>query len=185
MLTRHLFLPRPPAAHGGLPRRPERRSLARGLPPALCCAAALALCAALCAEAAADTERVPSLEQQVVERVNAYRREQGLEPLQAEPDIAATALAHSRDMAARGKLSHQGFEGRVEALRDRLALRAAAENVAMNEGYENPAEQTVTGWIESAGHRRNLVGDYGRTGVGAVRDAGGAVWVTQIYVRTR
>ena len=131
-------------------------------------------------------DAVPELEAQVRELVNDVRREQGLKPLTAQPAIADIARAHSRDMAAQGTISHAGFKARFAALREVVpGLRSAAENVAMNAGYADPAEQTVSGWLDSPGHRKNIVGDYASTGVGIVRDADGAVWVTQLYVRAR
>jgi len=33
---------------------------------------------------------------------------------------------------------------------------AAAENIALNAGYDDPAQQTVDSWLKSPGHRRNL-----------------------------
>jgi uncharacterized protein YkwD len=180
MLTRHAGL----LAH----RHPAARKPARNALPAFCIWTALMLIGALGAEpaTAAEPEQVRSLERQVLDLVNEYRDQQGLPRLKSEPAIAEIARGHSRDMAARGAISHQGFEDRFKALQEAVkAFRAAAENVAMNQGHDDPAEQAVSGWQDSDGHRKNIVGDYGSTGVGVVRDADGAVWITQLYVRTR
>ncbi|WP_058557381.1 CAP domain-containing protein [Thiohalocapsa sp. ML1] len=180
MLSRHaeLLMHRHAAAW-----KPARDAL-----PALWIWPALTLIAGLGAlpATAAEPEQVPRIEQQVLGLVNEYRDEQGLPRLISAPAITEIARGHSRDMADRGAISHRGFEGRFKALQEAVkAFRAAAENVAMNQGHADPAEQAVSGWLGSPGHRKNIVGDYGSTGVGIVRDADGAVWITQLYVRTR
>jgi uncharacterized protein YkwD len=47
-----------------------------------------------------------------------------------------------------------------------------AENVASNQGYENPDNTAVKGWIKSPGHQQNMVGEFDLTGIGVVEQGG-------------
>jgi uncharacterized protein YkwD len=92
-----------------------------------------------------------------VGRVNAERQAQGLAALSAEPRLMQAAQGHACDNAARRVMSHQGGDG--SDLRGRLrrvdyGFAAANENVAM--GYRT-AESVVRGWMDSSGHRRNIL----------------------------
>jgi len=53
----------------------------------------------------------PDLEARMLEMVNAERRQEGLKPLLADPDLAEVARAHSRDMFARSYFGHVSPEG--------------------------------------------------------------------------
>ncbi len=61
----------------------------------------------------------------------------------------------------------------------------AAENLAVNKGYANPAVQAVQGWRKSPGHHANLIGNFNLTGVGITRSADGTYYFTQIYLLVR
>jgi uncharacterized protein YkwD len=63
-----------------------------------------------------------------------------------------------------------------------LKYSSAAENVAYNTGYSNPANEAVVGWLKSPGHLRNLQGKYNLTGVGVAANENGDVYLTQIFL---
>ncbi|MGF1513224.1 MAG: CAP domain-containing protein [Elainellaceae cyanobacterium] len=125
-----------------------------------------------------------ALEDSVLAQINQYRQEQGLAPLATNEAIRQQARQHSSAMA-QGEVpfSHEGFEQRVAAIAKSIDYRRSAENVAYNEGYAQPGEQAVQGWLESPGHLSNIRGDYGLTGVGIARD-GQAYYFTQIFILT-
>eukprot|EP00727_Mastigamoeba_balamuthi_P014530 m51a1_g9701 hypothetical protein (109) ;mRNA; r:1385717-1386306 len=100
------------------------------------------------------------------------------------------------DMAeGRVQFGHAGFGDRVR--RFPFASRSSAENVAMNEGFGDAARVAVDGWVDSPGHRRNLlcrcshcgVGVHRRNllcrcshcGVGVHRSSRGAWFLTQLF----
>ena len=119
----------------------------------------------------------------VYQQVNDFRREHGLEPLKLHPAVSAQAREHSAEMARNADgISHRGFEDRMEDIRQKLSFRAAAENVATIRGFDNPAQQVVEGWKKSAGHRKNMLGEYSLTGIGVARSKDGAYFVTQIFL---
>ncbi len=125
-----------------------------------------------------------ALEKSVFEQINRYRVSRGLTKLTINANITKQARIHSQNMA-NGKVpfSHQGFERRVTAIP--IIYNSAAENVAFNQGYSNPASEAVTGWIKSPGHLENIKGKYNLTGIGVAANKQGEVYLTQIFLSAR
>lgn len=89
--------------------------------------------------------------------VNAERQGRGLPPLSAEPRLMQAARNHACDNAGRRVMSHEGADGSDLSQRLRrvdYGFSAANENVAM--GYRS-ADSVVRGWMDSSGHRRNIL----------------------------
>ncbi|HIK29265.1 MAG TPA: CAP domain-containing protein [Oscillatoriaceae cyanobacterium M7585_C2015_266] len=126
------------------------------------------------------------MEEKIYQQVNQYRVSRNLPPLQLDPRISEVCRAHSKAMSE-GKVpfSHQGFEQRMKILSQSIPYRSAAENIAYNLGYSEPATQAVQGWIKSPGHRKNMEGNFNLTGVGVVQNAKGEYYFTQIFIRRR
>ena len=113
-----------------------------------------------------------SFEQQVVELVNLARWDNGrLPPLKHEPLLDASSEAHSQAMAQRHFVAHcdldtrSTFSSRMSAAG--YAWNSAAENIAW--GYSTPAA-VIAGWMGSAGHRANILGNRRELGVGYAGD---------------
>jgi uncharacterized protein YkwD len=118
--------------------------------------------------------------------VNEFRAGHQRAPLSLDPMIGAEAREHSAEIARNpGGIGHRGFDQRVKDTRSQIPHRAAAENVAINFGHEDPAHAAVQGWIESPPHRKNLLGDFSLTRIGIARDARGGYFCTQIFVQPR
>ena len=117
-------------------------------------------------------------------RANDARANKKLPGLSWNENLAALAQDHARKMAAKERLSHDGFQRRFDALRQSVPVSRLTENVAMGKGYANPAATTVQMWIDSPGHRRNL---YDRnvaiTGVGFAISESGKFYYAQLYGR--
>lgn len=140
-------------------------------------AAALLLVAAMLTEpaAAADThvsaEARGALEQALLERINAVRRMRDLAPLDPEPRLHRAARAYAERMADEGFFDHVSPEG--GRLRDRVHaagydFRVTAENLAAGRGV---ADLVVSDWMQSPGHRVNLLrDDVAHLGVGYAYD---------------
>lgn len=129
---------------------------------------------------------ITSIEQAVHTQVNQHRANRGLPPLTLNSRISQQARTHSQNMASGAvPFSHQGFSQRVQTIATVIPLSAGAENVAYNQGYSNPATQAVQGWLRSSRHRRNIEGNYNLTGVGVAKNARGAYYFTQIFIRSR
>lgn len=126
-----------------------------------------------------------ALEQLVHQQVNQYRVERGLVPLVLQESISEQARTHSQEMAATTvPFGHDGFPDRIQAIAKAISLSAAAENVAYNKGYSEPATEAVQGWLNSRGHRQNIEGKYNKTGIGIIKNASGEYYFTQIFVRS-
>lgn len=125
------------------------------------------------------------LEKSVYEQVNKYRASRQLPPLTLNSSIIEQAKIHSQNMA-NGKVpfSHNGFQQRVDAIGKSITYREAAENVAYNLGFSDPARNAVEGWIKSPGHRKNMEGNYNLTGIGIAKNTKGEYYFTQIFIRS-
>ena len=114
-------------------------------------------------------------ELQVVELVNAQRREQGLVELRPSAALADAARLHARDMSQDDYVEHDSFDrshgGLVKTCEwSKRVLwfvpdeHQLAENIAA--GASSPRE-VVDGWMQSPAHRRNVLGAaYTELGVG-------------------
>jgi uncharacterized protein YkwD len=123
-----------------------------------------------------------TLEQTVFRKINQYRQQQGLAALSRNSTITTQARKHSQNMANSRQLSHNGFDSRVEVIGKTIRWQGASENVAYNAGFSNPAAQAVNGWLKSAGHLKNIVGNYNLTGIGVAKNSRGEYYFTQIFV---
>jgi uncharacterized protein YkwD len=119
-----------------------------------------------------------ALATQVLRLTNEQRAANGCRPLTADATLTAVAQAHSADMAARDYFSHDSLSGqspfdRMDAAGYRFT--AAAENIAA--GQPTPAS-VVTAWMNSAGHRANILNcGYREIGIGyATGGSYGTYW---------
>ncbi len=131
--------------------------------------------------AVASTKTISSIEKDVAELVNDYRKKRGLKPLKLVASITNEAEVHSADMSSRRTgFGHAGFDGRFERLQKKIPnVHSAAENVAY--GNITP-EKIVDGWLHSPGHKKNIEGNYNLTGVGITKDKKGVLFYTQIFL---
>lgn len=159
---------------------------------AVLCSGLLALFLAGCPPAGdpPDCEGTPEIiafEQQVFALINEEREEEEAAPLVHDAWLSEVARCHSEDMLARGFFSHTNPDG--EDPFDRLAnagvtYRIAGENVAMLSNYPDPAEGVVEGWMDSAGHRENILREsFTHSGLGVAR-SGETYYFTQVFIGT-
>lgn len=132
---------------------------------------------------------VGSLERAIFDAINEQRRKQNLLPLLWAEDLAVAARAHSTAMARRNFFAHDvprgaAFSARMHPL---MAGRSGiAENLFQSQGYADPVQTAVEGWLQSPGHRRNLLNPaYNETGVGAAVSEDKTLYFTQIFATRR
>jgi len=132
----------------------------------------------------AQSTNTAAIEQSVFNQINQYRASKGLKALTRNSSIDTQARIHSQNMAS-GKVpfGHQGFSERIKATK--ISYSGAAENVAYNKGYSDPATQAVQGWLKSSGHLQNIQGNYNLTGIGVATNSKGEVYFTQIFLKSR
>ena len=118
--------------------------------------------------------------------INTERAKLGLAELVYDENIAAIARSHSDAMASGAvPFSHDGFDGRVAQIQKLYTTITVGENVAYNSGAASPEQQAVGDWMESPGHRANIVGDYNRTGIGIAKSASGRYYFTQLFAKVK
>ena len=119
-----------------------------------------------------------ALETSLLARVNAVRRSRGLRPLTVSGGLTAAAEYHSRQMVQHGFFEHESRNGgsfwkRVQRFYSSRGFRSweVGENLA----YGSPdlgAAATVRMWMNSPGHRENLLSrSWREIGLGALHDA--------------
>ncbi len=124
--------------------------------------------------AAFATPALAGAESQFVSKINASRAAAGKPPLEVYWDLTDDARAQSQRMAAKGEIFHN------PALSSSTGVwLALAENV----GVGADVSSLHSAFMNSAGHRRNILGDYNYIGVGVTTDDSGLMWVTMIFMR--
>jgi uncharacterized protein YkwD len=126
-----------------------------------------------------------SLERRAFDLINAERRASGFAPLAWDEELCRMARQHSGEMARQDFFSHEGPDGdmvdRAHALGIR-GWRALGENIAYNQGFDDPAAFAVERWMGSAKHRANILnGMFTRSGLGIARAADGRIFFTQVF----
>lgn len=110
---------------------------------------------------------------------NASRASAGLPPLAVLPAMAATAEGHNDWMVANGAFQHSDLQSVLTAV---PGSRWAAENI-YKASYHFGAGQAITSWMNSAGHRANVLSSRATHLYVAVHcDAAGNLWSTVQFV---
>ncbi len=124
-------------------------------------------------------EDLQSYADEVVTLVNAERVSAGLQPLEAVPVLNDVATLRSQEITR--SFSHTRPNGKScsTALDDYgVTWRTSGENIAY--GYDSP-ESVMNGWMNSQGHRENILNsNFEYIGVGVV-EYGGLLYWTQTF----
>ncbi len=152
------------------------------------------------------------LEQRVHELINQQRAIHNLPPLSRDPALSEIARDHSEDMAARNYFAHVDPDGETPTDRAADAgyncrkeyasyyTYGIAENLFQNNLYsaatyysnrkteydwssqEEIAQTTVGGWMNSTGHRENiLTPSFDREGIGVAIAPDSRVYITEDF----
>lgn len=150
------------------------------------------------------------LEKRIHALINKERQKHGLSPLQWNDRLTVIARGHSRNMAQRNYFSHNSPEGHDFSYRYRQGgyscavpvrerVYTGAENIFQNNLYdrvvyvdgaanydwnslEKIAESTVEGWMNSPGHRKNILTPHWRSeGLGVAVSPDDKVYITQNF----
>ncbi|MBK3561360.1 CAP domain-containing protein [Streptomyces sp. MBT56] len=118
-----------------------------------------------------------SARSEVLALVNQERAKVGCSPLSTSAPLTSLAQNFSEDMAARGFFDHTDPDG--DTPWDRAAQAGvqglAAENIARGQA---DAQAVMEGWMNSEGHRANILNcDYKTIGIGIHEGSGGPWWV--------
>ncbi|MFF0727191.1 CAP domain-containing protein [Streptomyces sp. NPDC004134] len=132
------------------------------------------------AKPTATADATTAAEAEVLRLVNQERAQAGCRPLTNDPELAKLAGDYSQDMAARGFFDHTDPDGNDpwERAQDYGIADLGGENIAR--GQAN-AQSVMDAWMNSEGHRANILNcDFRTLGVGA-HFADGGPWWTQNF----
>lgn len=128
------------------------------------------------------------METQVRQEINAVREKQGLKPLENQEKLAEVARQYSRKMAKENFFAHVSPDGTTPAKRVSSAgifYWVVGENLFKITNASKPVPYAIKGWMESPGHRENLLRpEYTETGVGVWRE-GNTYYMTQLFMRSQ
>ncbi|MFF7811451.1 CAP domain-containing protein [Streptomyces sp. NPDC007945] len=132
------------------------------------------------APAGSTADRADAAEAEVLRLVNAERAKVGCSAVQPSAGLARLAGAFSADMAARNFFDHTDPDGATPWSRAQAAgiTSLGAENIARG---QVDATAVMVSWMNSDGHRANILNcDFTSLGVG-VHFADGGPWWTQDF----
>jgi uncharacterized protein YkwD len=128
-----------------------------------------------------------AIEKRAFEQTNLVRVQNGLPALRWDADLCRLARAHSENMSELNYFAHTTPDG--QRLRDRaraagiLTFKVLAENIAYNQGYDDPGAFAVERWMASEKHRANILSpEFSAMAIGTYVAADGSVFLTQTFI---
>jgi len=129
------------------------------------------------------------VEQKIFEKVNSERSKAGVPTLSYNKTMEKYARIKSQDMGDRGYFDHKDPQGNLITAKmknDGVSYKAWGENIAYIGGESNAnalADQFMTNWMNSPGHRQNILSK-NFTGIGVgVYKSGDKVYATQEFYK--
>jgi uncharacterized protein YkwD len=148
------------------------------------------------AELAPSAATIAAVSEATLCLLNGERADQGLAPLAANDKLATAASAYAQDLVAGSYFSHTGRDGsdvldrikRTGYVRDDRAWRIG-ENLAWGTGSLATPASIVRAWMNSPGHRENILNaHYREIGIGVMAgnparpDGAGGTYATEFGV---
>ena len=127
------------------------------------------------------------IERRAFDMTNTVRLQKHLAPLTWDPELCRMARHHSENMVRRGFFSHETPDGLH--LKDRahaagiVHFQVLGENIAYNQGFDDPGAFTVGRWMLSPGHRANILSpEFHQSAIGVFVAPDGTVYLTQEFI---
>lgn len=117
-----------------------------------------------------------SQENEFLSKINAERSAVGLNALTMSGSLQTYARDHSADMAASGGIFHS-TDAQLTA-----AAGSGWTRLGENVGRGGTVDALHTAFMNSSGHKANILGDYTTIGIGTVVE-GGDIYVTVVFVK--
>lgn len=113
--------------------------------------------------------------QKIFEDTNSARAANGLKPLVLDEQMTKVAQDWSATQAREGRMYHNpNYSKQIPG-----GWTRAAENVA----YGYAVNSVVNGWMNSPGHKANILGDHTSIGIGVAKDSNGRNYYTQVFAK--
>lgn len=136
-----------------------------------------------------DTNFMSQVETAIFNKVNEERAKAGVPALTYNNTMQKYARIKSQDMGDNNYFSHEDLNGNLITTKmknDGVSYRAWGENIAYIGGVSNAdalAEQFMTNWMNSQGHRANILStNFSSIGVGVYK-IGNKVYATQEFYK--
>ncbi|PEL10796.1 hypothetical protein CN601_12310 [Bacillus sp. AFS017336] len=129
-------------------------------------------------DTSSNTASLSAYESKVVELTNAERTKAGLKPFTVNATLSKTARLKSQDMTDKNYFDHNSptYGSPFDMMKQfGITYSYAAENIA--KGQKTP-EEVVTAWMNSAGHRANILNP-NLTQIGVGYDSRSNAWTQQ------
>jgi hypothetical protein len=105
--------------------------------------------------------------------LNASRQASGLVPLVRDPRLDSVAQTWTSKMVSTQVLGHNP--------NTTSQVPSGWTRVGENVGYAGTDARLHQAWMDSSGHRANILGAYTSVGIGWAKDSKGRVWATQVF----
>ncbi|WP_300262184.1 CAP domain-containing protein [Clostridium sp.] len=132
---------------------------------------------------------VTQIEQMIFNKVNEERAKAGVAPLSYSNTMQKYARIKSEDMGVRKYFSHEDPNGQLITAKMKangISYNYWGENIAYLSGYSgdsNIANQFMTNWMNSSGHRANILSpNFTSIGVGVYK-IGNTYYATQEFMK--
>jgi uncharacterized protein YkwD len=120
-------------------------------------------------------------ELETMKLINNYRKSIGLSTLEKIDYISGQSEGHNNYMIINNVVNHNGFVDRSENIIKTQGAKTVGENIAYN--YNTPAA-AVNAWLNSPGHKENIVGNYTHFGISIRENVGtGKKYYTNIFAK--
>lgn len=115
-------------------------------------------------KAVAQKDALTKFESEIIALTNSHRAQNGLPPLAVDMSLMSTARAHCMWMASANSMQHGSYP--------------VAENIAMG---QNSPTQALGDWMNSSGHRANILSGRSAIGVAAYISSSGQIFWCQQF----
>ena len=140
-------------------------------------------------DATINNKFMAEVEQAIFNKVNEERTKAGVAPLTYNTTMEKYARIKSQDMGDNNYFSHTDLNGNnitAKMKADGVTYKAWGENIAYISGVTDPtalANQFMTNWMNSQGHKENILSTkFSSIGVGVYK-IGNKVYATQEFYR--
>lgn len=114
----------------------------------------------------------------ILQLVNEHRSSIGKQILETNTLAEALAEEHNMFMISQGDIGHENFDHRADRLFDEENAKGIGENVAFK---QVSAQQVMSAWLNSSGHRENIEGNFSHIGISVVKSESGIYYFTQLF----
>lgn len=131
--------------------------------------------------AKSNKDLIKSYEMQIIDLTNSVRVKEGLDPLKYSEKATISSKKHSKDMYINDYFDHINKNNKTPFDRmknEGIKYLSAGENIAAGQTSAIYAHEA---WMNSSGHRKNILGDYKYIGVGVEFGGTYKIYYTQNF----